>query len=222
MAAAENLIIFGTSTFSNLAWYCISHDTAYQCKGFTVDQAYCNARQHEGLSLIPFESLELHFPPESNSLILPIGFTAINGLRQTRYLEAKTKGYKIANYVSTRASTWPDLTIKDNCLIYEHAIIQPFATIGENTIIRSGAHISHHCKIGNHVFIAAGATLGGNVTVHDQAFIGLGAVIRDGVTIAEKCFIGAGAVVIKDTEANGVYIGNPAKKIDCTALDVTS
>jgi sugar O-acyltransferase (sialic acid O-acetyltransferase NeuD family) len=222
MTDAESLIIFGASTFSSLAWYCISHDTPYQCKGFTVDQAYCNASHHEGLPLIPFESLALHFPPERNSLILPIGFTAINGLRQTRYLEAKTKGYKIASYVSSRASIWLDLSVKDNCLIYEHAIIQPFTTIGENTIIRSGAHISHHCKIGNHVFIAAGATLGGNVTVQDQAFIGLGAVIRDGITISEKSFIGAGAVVIKDTEPNGVYIGNPAKKIERSALEVTS
>jgi sugar O-acyltransferase (sialic acid O-acetyltransferase NeuD family) len=222
MADAENLIIFGASTFASLAWYCISHDTAYQCKGFAVDEAYCNTPEHEGLPLVAFESLAMHFPPEHHALILPIGYTAINNLRRTRYLEAKAKGYKIASYISSRASIWPDLNMQDNCFIYEQAIIQPFATIGENTIIRSGSHISHHCKIGNHVFIAAGATLGGNVTVNDQAFVGLGAVIRDGITIAEKSFIGAGAVVIKDTEPNSVYIGNPAKKIERTSLEVTT
>jgi len=222
MAATKNLIIFGASSFSSLTWYCIAHDTPYECKGFTVDQAYCSASEHEGLPLIPFELLALHFPPESNALILPIGYTDMNNLRRSRFLTAQSQGYKIASYVSSRASIWPDFTAKDNCLIYEHAIIQPFSSIGENTIIRSGAHISHHCKIGNHVFIAAGATLGGNVTVNDRAFIGLGAVIRDGITIAEKSFIGAGAVVIKDTEPNSVYIGNPAKKIERTALEVTT
>ncbi len=222
MVNSENLIIFGASTFSSLAWYCISHDSRYKCIGFTADQAYCIPSEHEGLPLIPFETLHLKFPPESVSLILPIGYKSMNNLRRVRYLDAISKGYKIANYVSSRASIWPDLEIKDNCIIYEHSIIQPFATIGENTIIRSGAHISHHCKIGSHVFIAAGATLGGNVTINDQAFIGLGAVIRDGITIAEKCFIGAGAVVIKDTEPNSVYIGNPAKKIEKTALETTA
>lgn len=62
--------------------------------------------------------------------------------------------------------------------------------------------------------MAAGATLGGNATVGEQAFVGLGAVVRDGIAIAERCFIGAGAVVTANTEADGLYPGNAARRAE--------
>ena len=148
-------------------------------------------------------------------------YRAINGLRRDRFKMAKAQGYDFASYVCSRASTWPDLHIGDNTLIFEQAIIQPFARIGDDVIIRSGAHISHHCQVNSHAFIAAGVTLGGNVTVGEQSFVGVGATLRDGLNIAPRSFIGAGAVVVADTEADGVYVGNPARKTLRNSLDVT-
>jgi acetyltransferase-like isoleucine patch superfamily enzyme len=107
-------------------------------------------------------------------------------------------------------------------MVYEGSIIQPFASIGNNVIIRSAAHISHHCHVADHVFVAAGVTLGGNAHVGEQSFIGVGAVLRDGLRIAERSFIGAGAVVVADTEPDGVYVGNPARKVRKTALEASS
>lgn len=51
------------------------------------------------------------------------------------------------------------------------------------------------------------------VTVKYGAKVGAHAVILAGVTIAERCLIGTGAVVIHNTKPNGVYVGNPARKI---------
>ena len=98
-------------------------------------------------------------------------------------------------------------------MIYEGTVVQPFARIGANTIVRSSVHLSHHVQIGDHAFIGAGACFGGLAVVEDRCFVGLNATIRDGVRLAEGCLIGAGAVVVKDTEANGVYVGSPAKRI---------
>ena len=170
---------------------------------------------------MPFEDLAAHHPPGDAHLLIPLGYHIINGLRRDRYLAGKAMGYEFISYVSSRASTWPDLQVGENCLIYEHAIIQPYARIGNNVIIRSGAHISHHCTVADHAFVAAGVTLGGNVRVGLQSFVGLGSVLRDGLTIAERSFIGAGAVVVADTAADGVYVGNPARKLARSALDVT-
>ncbi|MCK6392592.1 acetyltransferase [Zoogloea sp.] len=215
------LVVFGNNTFASLAWYCLTHDSPYQVVAFTVDQRFLNADTHEGLPVLPFEDLEASHPPEAAHLIIPLGYHAINSIRRDRYLEGKARGYRFASYVSSRASVWPDLQVGENTLIYEHAIIQPFARIGDNAIIRSAAHISHHCVVGDHAFVAAGVTLGGNVSIGAQSFIGVGAVLRDGLAIAERSFIGAGAVVVSDTEADGVYVGNPAKKAGRSALDVT-
>lgn len=215
------VVVFGNNTFSSLAWYCLSQDSDYKVIAFTVDRQYLATPTHHGLPVVAFEELAAHYPPGSVRLLLPLGYHAINGLRRARYQAAKALGYEFISYVSSRASTWPDLQVGENCLIYEHAIIQPFARIGDNAIIRSAAHISHHCRVDSHAFISAGVTLGGNVHIGEQTFIGVGAVLRDGLHIAERTFIGAGAVVVADTEADGVYIGNPAKKISKSALEVS-
>lgn len=214
-------IIFGTEGLSSLAWYCLTHDSPYRVLAFTVDQAFIRSASHEGLPVLAFEELASRHPPGEVRLLIPLGYHAINGLRRARYLAAKALGYEFVSYVSSRASTWPDLQVGENCLIYEHAIIQPFARIGDNVIIRSGVHISHHCQVADHVFVGAGATLGGNVRLGEQSFIGIGAVLRDGLAIAERSFIGAGAVVVADTEADGVYVGNPARKTGRSALEVS-
>jgi sugar O-acyltransferase (sialic acid O-acetyltransferase NeuD family) len=221
MTISRDVVLFGADTFASLAWYCLSHDSPHRVRGFTVDRAFLRAERHEDLPVTPFDELPSRYPPGEVSLLIPLGYHAINGLRRARYEAAKALGYHFISYVSSRASVWPDLCIGDNCLIYEQAVIQPFARIGSNVIIRSSAHVSHHCLIADHAFVAAGATFGGNVSLGEQAFVGVGAVLRDGLRIAPRSFIGAGAVVVGDTEADGVYVGNPARKTGRSALQVT-
>lgn len=207
------VVIFGNLKSASLAWYCLVHDSDNKIAGFTADSAYITSTQHEGLPLVPFETLEAHYPPADYRLLIPMGYQQINSVRRSLYEQAKLRGYALASYVSSRASVWPDLTIGDNVLIYEHAIIQPFARIGNNCIIRSGAHISHHCEVADHAFVAAAVAMGGACYVGEQAFVGVGAVLRDSIRIAARTLVGAGAVVLKNTEVDGVYAGNPARKI---------
>lgn len=215
------VIIFGNLRSASLAWYCLVHDSDFKVAGFTVDKNYCQSESFEGLPLVPFETLENACPPSDYRLLIPMGYQQINAVRRARFEAAKGRGYDFVSYVSSRASVWPDLQIGENVLIYEHAIIQPFVRIGSNCIIRSGAHISHHCQIADHAFIAAEVAMGGEGYVGEQAFVGVGAVLRDRIRIAERSFIGAGAVVVKDTEADDVYVGNPARKTGKTALEAS-
>jgi sugar O-acyltransferase (sialic acid O-acetyltransferase NeuD family) len=215
--SATRIVIFGASTFSSLAWYCLTHDSDHEVVAFTVDSAFMSGRVHEGLPVVPFEELSAVYPPDDVQLLIPVGYQQINGLRRARYETAKSQGYRFISYVSGRAGVWPDLQVGENCMIFDHAIIQPFARIGDNVIVRTGAIVSHHCSLASHVFVSAGAHVGGNVSVGEQSFIGLGAVLKHGLTIAPQTFVGAGAVVLSDTEANGVYVGNPARRISHAA-----
>lgn len=217
----RDIVIFGAAKFSSLAWYCIGHDSSYRPVAFCVDAAYIRSPFHEGLPVVPFETLERTHPPESVSILIALGYLHINGLRRARFEQAKARGYDTITYVSSRSGVWPNLSIGENSMVYEGAIVEPFSSIGRNVIVRSGVHIAHHCRIEDHVFVAAGVTLGGSVRIGEQAFVGVGAVIRDGIRIAPRSFVGAGAVVTKDTEPDGVYVGNPARKTDKTALEAT-
>ncbi|MEO8655541.1 MAG: acetyltransferase [Ramlibacter sp.] len=214
------VVIFGNLRSAALARYCLTHDTALRVEAFTVDAAYAKAAEHEGLPLVAFEELESRYKPEDCQLLIPMGYQGINGVRRARYERAKARGYSFANYVSSRASVWPDLVVGENVLIYEHAILQPFCRIGSNCIIRSGALVSHHCAVADHAFVAAEAVMGGGTSVGEQAFVGLAAVLRDGIRVAPRSFIGAGAVIVADTECDGAYVGNPARRLGKTALEM--
>ena len=217
-----SVVVFGTGNFASLAWYCLTHDSPWRVEAFTVDRAFVGNGRHEGLPVIPFEELERDYPPAQIDLLIPLGYQRINALRRERFEQARARGYRFANYVSSRASVWPDLAMGENCMVYEHAIIQPFASLGDNVIVRGGAHICHHSKLGDHSFVASQAVFGSGVTTGEQVFVGVGSVVRDGVHLGERSFTGAGAVILADTDADGVYIGNPAHKAQRTSLEVTS
>lgn len=216
------VLIFGTGDLSELACYWLMHDSPYTPAAFVVEAAFLTqAKSHFGLPVFTLEELHHHYTPAQARFLVPIGYRAINGARKRTYLQIKALGFEFVRYMSSQSSIWNIDAIGENTLVYEHAIIQPFATVGANCIIRSGAHISHHCRVNNHAFIAAEVAMGGRAEIGEQAFVGIGATIADSVSIANSCFIGAGAVVVKSTQPELVYVGNPAKASGKMALEVT-
>ena len=211
------VVIFGLGRMASLAWYALTQDSRDEVTGFAVDAAHLDRHELHGLPTVAFEQLEDRFPPGKVALLIPLGWHEVNGLRMRRYLEAKARGYAFTTYISSRAHTWPDLVIGENCMVFEGAIIQPFARIGHNCIIRSGSHVSHHVELSDHSFLAPSAALAGGVTIGERSFIGINASVRDGVRVAPRCVVAAGAVVIADTTENGIYEGVPAKRREMAA-----
>jgi sugar O-acyltransferase (sialic acid O-acetyltransferase NeuD family) len=206
-------VIYGNGQLSSLAWFCITEDSPYEVSGFTVDKQCISSRTFHDLPLVPFEGVELSFPPDDFKMLIPIGYHDGNRLRAARYHAAKQRGYEFISYVSSRASRWSNVRIGENSMIYEGAIIQPFSQIGDNVIVRSGTHVSHHCHIQAHSYLAPRVCLGGCVTVGKYCVLGLNATIRDNVMLAEGCFVGAGAVILKDTTTESMYAGVPARRV---------
>lgn len=113
--------------------------------------------------------------------------------------------------------------------ISEHAFINQFATLGEKGIIilgktlvtnsvkvgngsvlYSNVNLAHQVEIGEYCLISAGVNMS-YVKIGDNSFVGIGATIKPGIEIAKDTTVGIGSVLLKNTEKNGVYIGNPAK-----------
>jgi acetyltransferase-like isoleucine patch superfamily enzyme len=87
--------------------------------------------------------------------------------------------------------------------------------IGKNVLM--GQFVRLHAE--NHVFESKeipireqGVTRKG-IRIEDDVWLGAGSVILDGVTVRSGCIIGANSVVTKDTEAGGIYAGQPARLI---------
>ena len=62
--------------------------------------------------------------------------------------------------------------------------------------------------------------LSGHCTVEPFSFFGVNATVRDGARIAEGSFVAMAAAITRDTEAWGVYKGNPAKKAEISSRDL--
>jgi maltose O-acetyltransferase len=55
--------------------------------------------------------------------------------------------------------------------------------------------------------------VGRPVTIGDGCWIGAGALILPGVTISRGCVVAASAVLTESTEPDGLYAGNPARRM---------
>jgi maltose O-acetyltransferase len=94
-----------------------------------------------------------------------------------------------------------------------------FFDLGDNITIGSGVSIGMNVTFINssHKFgnseCRAGEGYAKPIRIEDGCWIGANVVILPGVRIRKGCIIGAGSIVTKDCESNGLYSGNPAKRI---------
>lgn len=203
----RDLIIFGTSDFAQLAQYYFSRFSDYNVVGFTVDAAYVpEGGEAFGLPVVPFEEVESTFPPETHEMFVAVTYLKLAQLRRDKFLAAKEKGYRLASFISDRATVLNDGAIGENCFVFEDNTIQPFVTIGDNVCIWSGNHIGHHSRIGDHCFLTSHVVISGGVEIGERCFLGVNSTFRDHVKIGAECIIGAGAVILSDAEAGGVYV----------------
>lgn len=207
------VIVFGNGQTALITHFYLTHDSAYEVAAFTVDEAYITDRELLGLPVVAFEEVEATFPPGDYRMSVQASFARLNQLRAEKYLAAKAKGYELISYVNSRAAVWPGLQIGDNCFIGENCVVQPFSEVGDNVVAWPSSVISHHAKVGDHGFLAPASVLLGNTSLGPYCILGANATIREHVSVAARCVIGAGAVVLRDTQENGVYVGNPAARM---------
>lgn len=204
-AVSRKLVVFGARQIAEVCAFYFDHDSAYEVVAFTVDGGFLEQSSFAGRPVVPFEEIVSSHPPDSHELFIAVSYQKMNRVRAQKYDAAKAMGYTLASYVSTKAITWPTLSIGDNTFVMEANVVQPFASIGSDTLLWSGNHIGHHSRIGNHCFLASHIVVSGGVNISDHCFVGVNATLRDGIRVAERCLIGAGAIIMKDTKPDEVY-----------------
>jgi sugar O-acyltransferase (sialic acid O-acetyltransferase NeuD family) len=207
----EKVVIFGITEQAMMSHFYLTHDSPHEVAAFTVDRDFITKETLFGLPVIPFEDVESIYPPSEYKMLVAILFSRMNRARAEKYYEAKSKGYSLISYISSKATTWPGLVVGDNCFINENSVIQPFVEIGDDVVITCGSIISHHVVIKDHCFVGDQAVLLGGVTLEPYCVVAANATIRDYVTVARECMIGADALILKDTQERGVYKGTPAE-----------
>jgi sugar O-acyltransferase (sialic acid O-acetyltransferase NeuD family) len=125
----------------------------------------------------------------------------------------KKSGGRLATIIAPTAYVSQYATIGEGTIIMHQAFVNAEVTVGNNCLINTKATLEHEVNVGNHCHISVNAVLNGAVIIHDNCFIGSSAVLYQCVSIMPNTLIGAGSVVSKSLKSEGVYVGNPLKKI---------
>jgi sugar O-acyltransferase (sialic acid O-acetyltransferase NeuD family) len=198
------LLIFGAGEIAEVAHFYFTRDTRIPVAGFTVDAAYLKESRFCGLPVVPFEEAQAAFAPGTHDLFVALSYARINAARTQKCAEGKARGYRLATYVSSKASVWDGFQPGENCFILEDNTLQPFVRIADNVTLWSGNHIGHHARVAANCFITSHVVISGGVEVGENAFIGVNATLRDHVKIGARSVIGAGALVLEDVPDDGV------------------
>ncbi|MDN3658908.1 acetyltransferase [Ferruginibacter paludis] len=217
MKKKEKIFLIGAGETAHLAYEYFTHDSFYEVCGFAVEIKYLDKSEFLGLPVVPFEECETYFPPKEYKVFVAIISTNLNTARTRMFNLAKEKGYQFASYISSGASVWHNVAIGDNCFILSGNVLQPFVKIGDNVILWGGNYIGHRSIIGDNCFLAGHVIIAGLTKIGKNCFLGINSSISDTLEIGEDCFIAMAAVVTKSTEADSVYVGNPAKKSPISA-----
>lgn len=207
MSKKKQVVIFGASNFAEIVDIYLTMDSPYEVAAFTVHSQYIKESKFRGRIITPFEDLVESYPPDHYAMFVAVGFRKLNRFRTEIYDQCKARGYKMVQYINSKALLWGENKIGDNIFILEQNVIQPYVEIGNNTILWSGNHIGHHSSIGDNVFISSHVVISGNCRVGNNCFIGVNAAVANNVRVAPFSFIGMSAVITKDTVEKGVYKG---------------
>tara|TARA_B100001939_G_scaffold727_1_gene686 strand:- start:2666 stop:3301 length:636 start_codon:yes stop_codon:yes gene_type:complete len=203
---SKKVILFGTGQIAEVANYYFSNDSDCEVVAFTINEDFIAEDTFCSLPIVPFEKLDQTYSINDHYLFIALSYSKLNSIREAKYLEGKSKGYKCCSYVSSKANIFSQ-KIGENCFILENNVIQPFTTIGNNVTLWSGNHIGHHSIIQDHAFISSHVVVSGNVKIGNNSFLGVNATIRDGISIGSNTIVGAGCLILEDIPNNSLVKG---------------
>lgn len=206
-------VIFGDTSFAERIQKYITLENLDKVICFTNEEFFITKDEINGIPVVPFESLSELYATESFEVLICIGYTQMNQLREKIYNLCKNKGYKIGTWISKSAIIYTE-DIEEGNIIMPGVLLGPTCSLGKCNILESRVCVSHDSVIGNFNFISSAVTTGGNANIGNHTFIGLNATVRDGIKIEDYTLVGAAANVLSSTSRERIYRGNPARLIE--------
>ncbi len=210
----RNLIIFGDTPFAERIATYIEIEGEDKVIAFAQEADFITRSLIMDLPVLPFEELLSHYEKDTFSIILAIGYSRMNQLREKIYSKCLALGYHVASYISTRAIVYQS-EVGDGTVILPGTLIGPNCKIGKGNYIASSCTLSHDNILGDFNFLSTNVVMGGHAKIMNHCFCGLHATIRDSIIVDDYSLLGSCANLTKSTNNKGmVYVGNPAKPID--------
>lgn len=205
MEKTEDIIIVGDGEFAEIAYEYFTYDSRFRVAGFCVERPFLTKESLYGLPVVAVEDVEQHFPPDRFFAHVAVTYTKLNRVRARLYAVAKSKGYRIANYISSRAFVWRNVELGENVFIFENNVLQHHVKIGNCVVLWSGNHVGHRSVIGDNCFVSSHVMIPGYCDIGANTFIGVNSTLADHVKIGKDNWIGPSTMILKNTDDNQLF-----------------
>ncbi len=202
----SKVVLFGAGKIADVAYFQLTNDSPHEVVAFTVDGEHIVQKEKWGLPVVAFEDVLNIYPPDKFKMLVAVGYQELNHFRARKYEEAKSKGYELISYISSRASNFSNVEIGDNCMILENAVLQPCTSVGNDVFFWNGNHLGHHARVEDHCYVAGQVVISGSAVIEPYCFLGVNATIGHEVVVGRESFIGASALVTKSVLPKSVHI----------------
>mgnify|MGYP001821658453 CR=1 FL=1 len=206
MSKSRKLLLIGAGEFADIAYEYFTHDSDYEVVGFAVEAEYLSETEKFGLPVVALESAAETFAPDEVEAHVAVTSTKLNRVRARLIGLARDAGYRLANYVSSRAFVWRTAKLGENVFIFEMNVVQHEVTIGDGVVLWSGNHVGHQSHIGDFTFVSSHVVISGYTQIGKSCFLGVNASFADNVVIGDDCFVALGSVVNKSFKDNGLVL----------------
>tara|TARA_B100000242_G_C43015412_1_gene472151 strand:- start:670 stop:1335 length:666 start_codon:yes stop_codon:yes gene_type:complete len=206
----QKILIYGNGKVAKILFQFLKKN--FHVEAFTVDEKLIKQKYIEGLPLVGFEKIHKKFDTNDYKMIIAVGYSQMNCIREQKYKEAKFKGYSFINYIHPSVEIHENVKIGKNNIILDHVAIQPYASIGNSNFLWSNSVIGHGSAIRDYNWIASGAVISGDAIVKSKCFFGVNASIGHNVTVENENFIGANTLITKNTGKKNVFISQEGQK----------
>lgn len=206
-------LIVGNGVYAAMLSEYLSENEEYEVVGFTVEEEYIQENYFNGLMIIPYETIEDVYDPDTIRLFMGVGYSEMNDVKSHLFDIYHNKGYKFSTYIHPSAVIAPDVQMGEGNIFFEGTIVQRGCVIGDCNVFFARTLIAHNCLIGNFNSFSF-ASLAGNVTVKNRCFMGMGSVIGEKIIIEDRAFVGANAYVNENIQIGRVVLGEKGKIID--------
>ncbi|MGZ6240242.1 MAG: hypothetical protein ACXWMF_10425, partial [Syntrophales bacterium] len=186
----KKTIIYGNGEYAHQVHQKLAEEEILDIVAFTADRQFMREDTFRGLPLVAFEDVDKMYPPDEFGMLVVIAFSMMRN-REIMFAKAKKRGYRLENFIASRAIIHNDLDIGENNIIHGGVYLGPFGRLGDNNVIRPNTYIGHGFKIHSHNYIAPGCNIGGECEIKGLSFIGIGSTVVDSTTIERETFIGA-------------------------------
>lgn len=201
----KDIVIFGDNDFGRMLKYYLEIDDNRRIVAFTVDKKYWSREQFCGLKVIPFEEIDKYYSPEKYEILIAIGNSKMNQVREDVFGRIKEKGYTVASYIHSSCSVHTK-EIGEGNIMLENCIVYPFSKIGKGNLLWDNVSISHDGVVGDFNTFAGYSDMCGYVKIGNNCFFGKHCILDNYMVVEDYVLVGAGTYARGKTKKYDVIV----------------